>query len=414
MSEQSSEEEANKPGIVTTHFAPAGRAEHAKMAEMSGFVTNHPLFQAVLESMDGFMMILNPQRQVLAVNRQLREILKDGDIDCRKGDRPGELLGCIHASEGPDGCGTAKNCATCGAAIAILASQSEHRPATGECLATVRRGDHDEALEFRVRATPVNVAGHDFTVLVFNDISGDKRRETLERVFFHDILNTVGGLMGWSSLLQRLDNLDPREAAGRILSLSRRLKEEIEDQRSLSQAELGTLDITMTGVSVQNVLDNLRSIFSAHDAAKGKTLEIAGVDAEERIVTDASLLLRVLTNMTKNALEAMGEGETARVWFERQDGAPVFCVHNPGAIPEDTALRMFQRSFSTKTRHGRGIGTYSMKLFGERYLGGKVDFVTSWESGTVFSIKLPIRARKKTTVQAGDNDGDIREKASSG
>jgi signal transduction histidine kinase len=413
MSEQQSEQTANKPGSVTTHFAPAGRAVHAEMAEMSEFVTNHPLFQAVLESMDGLMMILNPQRQVLAVNRQLREMLKDGAIDCRKGDRPGELLGCIYASVGPDGCGTSKNCANCGAAIAILASQSTRQSVTGECLATVRRGDHDEALEFRVRATPVNVAGHDFTVLVFHDISGDKRREALERVFFHDILNTVGGLMGWSSLLQRLDNLDPREAAGRILCLSHRLKDEIEDQRSLIQAEMGTLDITMTGVLVQNVLDNLRSIFSAHDAAKGKTLEIAGVDSEERIVTDASLLLRVLTNMTKNALEAIGEGETARVWFERQDGTPVFCVHNPGEIPENVALRLFQRSFSTKAHHGRGIGTYSMKLFGERYLGGKVDCVTSWESGTIFSIKLPIKARKMT-AQAGKDDGDIREKASSG
>mgnify|MGYP006293419399 CR=1 len=39
-------------------------------------------------------------------------------------------------------------------------------------------------------------------------------------------------------------------------------------------------------------------------------------------------------------------------------------------------MLLFKRSFSTKGV-GRGIGTYSMKLFGEKYLKGKVDFKNS-------------------------------------
>jgi hypothetical protein len=31
-----------------------------------------------------------------------------------------------------------------------------------------------------------------------------------------------------------------------------------------------------------------------------------------------------------------------------------------------------------------------MKLFGERYLGGQVAFVSAAPSGTVFSIRLPL------------------------
>jgi signal transduction histidine kinase len=33
-----------------------------------------------------------------------------------------------------------------------------------------------------------------------------------------------------------------------------------------------------------------------------------------------------------------------------------------------------------------------MRLLGERYLGGKVSFVTSAAAGTVFSIRLPLPA----------------------
>jgi sensor histidine kinase regulating citrate/malate metabolism len=50
---------------------------------------------------------------------------------------------------------------------------------------------------------------------------------------------------------------------------------------------------------------------------------------------------------------------------------------------------MFQRSFSTKGSD-RGLGTYSMKLLGERYLHGEVEFTTSQEEGTTFRLILPL------------------------
>jgi hypothetical protein len=47
-----------------------------------------------------------------------------------------------------------------------------------------------------------------------------------------------------------------------------------------------------------------------------------------------------------------------------------------------------QRYFTTKKEQGRGLGTYGMKLIGERYLRGKVSFETS-SAGTVFTFSLP-------------------------
>ncbi|MCG8333275.1 MAG: ATP-binding protein, partial [Proteobacteria bacterium] len=37
---------------------------------------------------------------------------------------------------------------------------------------------------------------------------------------------------------------------------------------------------------------------------------------------------------------------------------------------------------------GRGLGTYSMKLLGEEFLGGKVAFSSTEEKGTEFTITL--------------------------
>jgi sensor histidine kinase regulating citrate/malate metabolism len=50
---------------------------------------------------------------------------------------------------------------------------------------------------------------------------------------------------------------------------------------------------------------------------------------------------------------------------------------------------IFKKRFSTKGK-GRGLGTYSIKMLTENYLKGKVFFESSPESGTIFSVQLPL------------------------
>jgi sensor histidine kinase regulating citrate/malate metabolism len=58
-------------------------------------------------------------------------------------------------------------------------------------------------------------------------------------------------------------------------------------------------------------------------------------------------------------------------------------------MPKEVQLQIFQRSFSTKAQVGRGIGTYSIKLFAEQYLGGKVYFTSQEPDGTSFVLSIP-------------------------
>jgi len=109
---------------------------------------------------------------------------------------------------------------------------------------------------------------------------------------------------------------------------------------------------------------------------------------EVTLTTDRTLLKRVLGNMTKNALEASAPGQAVTLRCQDQDGGLAFSVHNPKAMPEKVQLQVFKRSFSTKGS-GRGLGTYSIKLFTERYLGGRVWFTSSPEEGTTFTAWLP-------------------------
>jgi signal transduction histidine kinase len=125
-----------------------------------------------------------------------------------------------------------------------------------------------------------------------------------------------------------------------------------------------------------------------HEVAKDRSILIDPQAIEHKLFSDFSLLTRVLGNMCKNALEAIGPEETVTLSCSGSDGKIRFSVHNPGKIPEKAQLQIFQRSFSTKGS-GRGLGTYSIKLLSEQYLQGKVGFTSSPAEGTVFFAEYP-------------------------
>ena len=143
--------------------------------------------------------------------------------------------------------------------------------------------------------------------------------------------------------------------------------------------------------SLAEVLSQVEETFARHPVAEGKELHVQGLDLANRLRTDVALLQRVLTNMVKNAFEATGPGGPVRLWCEADGKEAAFGVWNRQAMPDDVAMRVFQRYFSTKDEPGRGLGTYSMKLLGEQYLQGRVEFQTSAEDGTTFTLTIPRR-----------------------
>jgi signal transduction histidine kinase/CheY-like chemotaxis protein len=369
----------------------ARRAEEARLREEIEIASRHPVVEAVLSAIAAGVVVLNPQRQIVAYSSGAAALVHRGEA---LGLRPGEALGCVNAQSSA-GCGAAPACQTCGALGVILAAREQGRPVETEWAMSRVTAD----LDLSVRATPIVLDGQRFIVLSLRDVSDARRREALEQIFFHDVLNTVTGLRGWAELLRAGAGANP-EAADRVALLSQHLEREIRDHRSVVLAERGELTPSPEHLLVSQILQDLHAVFSARFEFCGRKLAFEAAPALE-LEADPTLLLRVLVNMVKNALEASEPGGTvhARCAALRGDGGPApaggagirFSVHNAGVIPADVQERIFRRSFSTKARHGRGLGTYSMKLLGERYLHGKVSFLSNEQVGTVFSLDVPLR-----------------------
>ena len=369
--------------------APVGRATPAALDAQADLCLADPAVCLVLEAADGYVVVLNAQRQILAANPALLEVLGPEDAAMCRGRRLGEALFCVNAMGGPDGCGSSRACAQCGALEAMLANLATGEPSKGECLLSLRREGRWEAREFAVRCLPVTVAGERLSLLTLQDISARKRTESLERIFIDGLMETLQGLKGWREVLERA-GADPSTLADQLLGLADQLTAEVEAQHLLLQAERGELTPERQPVPPERLLEDLVASLGAETEARLVCLPPPPGGAPLR--TDPAILRRVLANMVANALEAIPPGAQARIWFEVRSGRPAFVVKNPGCMPPEVADRVFQRSFSTKAARGRGAGTYAMKVLGETILGGKVGFTTSWDQGTQFFIELPADA----------------------
>jgi hypothetical protein len=227
-----------------------------------------------------------------------------------------------------------------------------------------------------------------FTFFVIRNIQDEKRRAALEHVFFHDILNDTAILKAYTENVR--DGIVPTDpsAIDNIYRFSKRLADAISDQRNLLLAEEGQYAPNLQAIEIATMLKELVELYKKSPHAKNKTLLLQIPDFFVGIKSDANLLWRVLGNLMKNALEATPEQGTVTVGFRKENGAGVFSVSGPAVMTEAVKHQVFQRSFSTKGP-GRGLGTYSVKLFTEKYLRGKTWFESEEGKGTTFFVSLP-------------------------
>ena len=178
---------------------------------------------------------------------------------------------------------------------------------------------------------------------------------------------------------------------------ARSLLDEIAAQRQLAEAESGDLQAEAREVASRSMLQEVAETLRFHRVGEGRAIAVAPGASEFTCSTDPTLLRRVLINLAKNALEATSRGETVTLDCATDADTAVFQVHNPGVIPAEVQHQLFQRSFSTKGT-GRGLGTYSVRLLTDRYLGGTVSFTSDKRDGTFFTVRVPIVSNPITPV----------------
>jgi len=375
---------------MDTYFAPAQRTEKRKFKNQIADITRNPIMDSLLKTATGLLVVLNEDRQIVALNHTFLEAFGIKDAQDALGLRLGESLSCIHALQEPAGCGTTEYCVSCGAAIAMMSAIQDDKADEQICALV---SDKDGAISdicLKVKAEPIECENNRWIIFYAQDITQQQFWINLDHVFFHDINNTLTALYGNVQLLEMSN-----PGNGEIKPIRQgieRLINEVAIQKNFSQHKDATYTPAKEAVSLSDIRRELGMIINGHKASLQK--KIIGDWPREDVIleTDALLLSRILGNMVINALEATQKGGSIRIKVTTTQKEVSWEVWNKTCIPDSIQKRIFQRHFSSKSGNSRGLGTYSMKLFGETYLNGKISFQSNLNHGTIFKFSLPYHA----------------------
>ncbi len=116
-------------------------------------------------------------------------------------------------------------------------------------------------------------------------------------------------------------------------------------------------------------------------------------ESEEIIIKfDRTQLIRVITNLIKNSIQAIHENQPEdpkiQVNVYKDDSFAMISVMDNGiGITEENKPMVFEPKFTTKTS-GMGLGLAMVKKIVETY-GGEINFIANQGEGTTFIVKIP-------------------------
>ena len=105
---------------------------------------------------------------------------------------------------------------------------------------------------------------------------------------------------------------------------------------------------------------------------------------------DKTQLIRVVTNLVKNATQALNTVENKKIEVtvsEKKDTIIIVISDNGKGIDDEDKDKIFEPKFTTKSS-GMGLGLPMVKNIIETY-NGTITFTTELNKGSVFKIILP-------------------------
>jgi len=261
----------------------------------------------------------------------------------------------------------------------------------------------DDARWFQINAAPLRSRlGMSLgSILVFHDITGIKRLETMRSDFVanvsHELRTPLTAIRGYVETLLHMppDNLDDRQQFLSIVERNaERLSRLTEDLLTLSDLESGNVQMVLRDINVQQLLQRVLEVFSAQAAKKQVKLTqtvAAGVPA---ILGDADRLQQLLINLVDNAIKYTPAGGTVSLTASRIENQVEIAVTDSGAgIPEKDLPRLTERFYRVDKARSRDLGGTGLGLAIVKHIvqahKGELQIDSVLNQGTTVRVRLP-------------------------
>lgn len=227
---------------------------------------------------------------------------------------------------------------------------------------TLHNGDSTHQLSIQVSQS--RIRDRNIRILVVNDIHNELENKEIEswisltRVLTHEIMNSVSPITSLSESLRTLvpdTSSELYKGLDVIHSTGRGIEGFVESYRQFTHIPTPAPTLFYVRGMVERAVQLVQGV-PEHTCIDFRW----SVEPEDMLLhADENLVGRVLNNLLKNAVEAIGEGDNGwvevRAFLNEREDVVIEVSNSGGPIPPEVEERIFIPFFTTKT-DGSGIG----------------------------------------------------------
>ena len=216
----------------------------------------------------------------------------------------------------------------------------------------------------------------------------------------HEIKNPLTPMRLTVQNFQRKFRMDDQQMPQKVDEYSATLIQQIDTMSSIAEA---FSNFAKMPAQQNEQLDIVKVVGLALDIFNEDYIEfypIADMVSDDQTdvliaLMDRTQLIRVVTNLVKNGIQAIPHGRTPqiKVYVAAQDHEIVINIEDNGVgISKENYDKVFEPKFTTKTS-GMGLGLAMVKNIVETYQG-TINFSSQKGKGTVFTVRFPRNYQK--------------------
>lgn len=203
----------------------------------------------------------------------------------------------------------------------------------------------------------------------------------------HELKNPLTPMRLQMQNFQRRFNPEDPEIHEKVNELSKGIIKQIDTLSGIAEA---FSDYTKMPVRKDETIHLIEEIDTALELFDEDVVEFQHEDKEIYLQFDPNYLVRVITNLVKNAIQAVPSKQKPKVQItvkKLQDHVEISVKDNGTGIPDDVSKKLFEPKFTTKSS-GSGLGLPMVKKIVEEY-NGTIRFRNNPEIGATFIVTLP-------------------------